>query len=157
MILNFDPRTSKCKGTFLSPSCIYVWNMNAVCWKFLQLFCQNQSLDKVPLCPWPLNPQMSMYLPLTILHLCMKYEKLYVENYSSYRVRTKGLTMFRCDLDHFTPKCKGIFLSPSCIYVCKLYVEKLLRYRVRTKGLTKFRCDLDLWLWPIKGIDIFLS
>ena len=74
--LTFDLLTPKCKGIFLSPSCIYVWNMKAVRWKLLKLLCQNQSVDKVPLWPWlqPFDPKMYRYLPLTILHLCMKYE-----------------------------------------------------------------------------------
>ena len=29
---------------------------------------------KVQLWPWPFDPKMYIYLPLTILHLCMKYE-----------------------------------------------------------------------------------
>ena len=55
MTLNFDPLTSTCKGTFLSPSCIYVWNMKAVRWKLLKLSCQNQSVNKVQLWPWTLD------------------------------------------------------------------------------------------------------
>ena len=66
--------TLKCIGIFLSSSCIYVWNMKAVRWKLFKLLCQNQSVDKVQLWPWPLDPKMYRYLPLTILHLCMKYE-----------------------------------------------------------------------------------
>ena len=60
--------------------------------------------------------------PLTILHLCMKYESctlkttqvtcILVLNYSSSLVRTKVLTKFLCDLDLLTQKCIGIFLSP---------------------------------------------
>ena len=99
----------------------------------LKLLCQNRSFDKVQLWPWPLDPKMYRYLSVTILHLCMKSVRwyrirtkmfpscIYVwymkavswENYSSYRVKTKVLTKFSCDLDLCTLKCIGVFLSPS--------------------------------------------
>ena len=87
--LTFDP---KCIGIFLSPSCIYVWYMKAVRWKLLKLSCQNQSVDKVQLWPSPLDPKMYRYLPLAILHLCMKYECCALKTTQSYLVRTKVLT-----------------------------------------------------------------
>ena len=43
--LTIDLLAPKCIGIFLSPSCIYVWNMKAVRWKLLKLSCQNQSVD----------------------------------------------------------------------------------------------------------------
>ena len=43
--LTFDLLTPKCIGIFLSPSCIYVWNIKAARWKLLTLSCQNQSVD----------------------------------------------------------------------------------------------------------------
>ena len=72
--LTFELLTPKCIGIFLSPSYINIWNMKAVRWKLVQLSCQNQSVDKVQLWPWLLDPKMYRYLPLTILYLCMKYE-----------------------------------------------------------------------------------
>ena len=75
--LAIDLLTPKCIGIFLLPSCIYVWNMKAVRWKLLKLSCQNQSVDKVQLWPWPLtfwHQNIYRYLSLTILHLCMKYD-----------------------------------------------------------------------------------
>ena len=53
--LTFDPKMHRYLPLtilhlcFLSPSYIYVWNMKDVRWKLLQLSCQNQSVDKVPL------------------------------------------------------------------------------------------------------------
>ena len=127
-------------------------------------------------------PKIYRYLPLAILQLCMNIWKLYIENYSSYRVRTKMLipkdivlspsasmyviwklyvenysnyrvrtkmlTKFRDDLDLLTPKCIGIFLSPSCIYVWNMKAVRwnYSSYPFRTKVLTKFCCDLHLWL-----------
>ena len=44
--LTFDLLTQKCIGIFVSPSCIYVWNMKTVHWKLLKLSCQNQSVDR---------------------------------------------------------------------------------------------------------------
>ena len=42
---DLDLWTAKRKGTFLSPSCIYVWNMKVVRLKSLKLSCQNHSID----------------------------------------------------------------------------------------------------------------
>ena len=71
--LTFELLAPKCIGIVLLTSCICV-NMKAVCSKILKLSCQNQSVDKVQLWPWPFDPKMYRYLPLAILHLCMKYE-----------------------------------------------------------------------------------
>ena len=68
------PLTPKCVCIFLSPSCIYVWNMKAVRWKLVKLLFQNQIVDKVQLWPWPFHPKMYRYIPLCILHLWMKCE-----------------------------------------------------------------------------------
>ena len=162
---DLDLWTPKCIGIFLSPYCIYVWNMKAVRWKLIKLSCQNQSVDKVLMWPWPLTPkcigiflsQSCIYiwnmkdvhwklLKLPVLcrnqsvdkfsfnldtfwpqniyvsssrHPACMYEirKMYIENYSSYCVRTKVLTKYNSDLDLLTPICIGIFLSPSWIYV----------------------------------------
>ena len=40
----FDLWTPKYIGIFVSPSCIYVWNMKTVSWQLLKLSCQNQSV-----------------------------------------------------------------------------------------------------------------
>ena len=154
------PLTSKCKGIFLLSTCIYVWNMEAVRWKLLKSLCQNQRVDKIPLWPWhltfwsqdigiflkmltkfrsdldlwPFEPKIYRYLPLAILHLCMKYE--------SYTLKTTEVIVStpKCwqssavtlTFDLLTPKCTGIFLSPSCIYVWNMKavrwkLSKLLR------------------------------
>ena len=73
--------------------------------------------------------------------------KLYVDNYSSYCVRTKVLTKF-LTFHLLIPKCIGIFLSPFCIYV--LNMKAVCWYRVKTKVLRKLRCDLDLWPLDLK-------
>ena len=64
--------------------------MKYVRWKLLKFSCQNQSVDKVLLWPWPYDLKMYGYLPFT----AYMYEiwRLYVENHSSHRVRTKMLT-----------------------------------------------------------------
>ena len=99
LISTFHLLTPICMDIFLSPSCIYVWNMRAVLWKLLQLSCQNQSVDKVQLWPWPLWPQnVHVYISH---HPASMYEtwKLYVENYSSYCVKTKVIINFSYDID----------------------------------------------------------
>ena len=76
--------------------------------------------------------------------------KLYVENYLSYRVRTKMLTKFSCDLWPYDPKMIR-YLSLAILYLCMKYesctctLKTTQTTRVRTKVLSKFCCDLDLW------------
>ena len=107
--LNFVPLTSKwlCKGTFLSPSCSYVWNMKGVRWKLLKLLCQNQSAHKVPLWPWPFDPKMYRYLTLTILHLCMKYQSCTLKTTQVIVLEPKSWqsSVVILTFDLLTPKC----------------------------------------------------
>ena len=112
----FDP---KCIGIFLSPPCIYIWNMKVVRWKLLKLLCQNQSVDKVPLWPWPLDPKMYRYLPLAILHLCMKYGRWTLTTTQVIMSEPKcwQSSVVTLNFDLLTPKCICIFLLPSCLYV----------------------------------------
>ena len=65
--------------------------------------------------------------------------KLCVENYSSHRVRTKVLTKFSCDLDLWTPKCIGILLSPSWIYVSHYILSDHSRFQMH---MVCCRCHL---------------
>ena len=137
--LNIDLLTPKCIGIFLSSSCIYVWNMEAVRWILLKLSCQNQSYCvrtkvftkfRCDLDLWPFDPKMYRYLPLTIFHLCMKLWlwKLYVENYPSYCVRTKVLTKFRCDLDLWTADPKMYrYLPLTILHLCMKYESCTLK------------------------------
>ena len=104
----------KCKGIFLSPSCFYVRNMKAVRWKLIKLSCQNQSVDKVQLWPWPFDPKMCRYLPLAILYLCMKSVRWKLIKLSCQNQSVDKVPLWPWPL---TPKYIGIFLSPSCIYV----------------------------------------
>ena len=116
--------------------------MKAVRWKLLKLSCQTQSVDKVQLWPWPLVPKMyrSSHHPASMYEIW----KVYVENYSSYRVRTKVLTKFSCDLDLLTPECIGVFLSPSFIYVwyMKAVCWKLLNLSCQNQSFDQVQ------LWP---------
>ena len=100
LTLTFDLLTSKCIGIFLSPSCIYVWNMKAVPWKLLKLSCQNQSVDRQTKFSCDLDLLTSKCIVVFLSPSCiyvwyMCIWKLYIKNYSSYRVRTKVLTKFR--------------------------------------------------------------
>ena len=65
---------------FLSPSYVYVWNMKDARWKLLQLSCQNQSVDKVPLWHWPLTFWSQNVKVSSTHHPASMYEiwKLYV-------------------------------------------------------------------------------
>ena len=129
----FDP---KCIGIFLSPSCIYVWTMKAVCWRQLKLSCQNQSVDQVHLWPWPLTPKcIGIFLSPSCIyvsthHPTSMYEiwRMYVENYSSYRVRTKVLTKFHCDIDlwPFDPKMYR-YLPLTILHLCMKYERCTLK------------------------------
>ena len=53
--LTFDLLIPKFINIFLSPSCIYLWNMKAVCWTLPKLSCQNHSVDKFQLWLWALT------------------------------------------------------------------------------------------------------
>ena len=151
--LTFDP---KCIGVFLSLSCIYVCDMKAVCWKLLNLSCQNQSLDKVPLWTWPLDPKM--YRSPSSHHLASIHEKWKqnVENYSCYCIRTKMLTKFSFDLGLWPQVKKAYSVShhPASMHKIWHYVEKQLKLASQNKMLTNFSCDLDLW--TPKCICIFI-
>ena len=56
------------------------------------------------------------------------------------------MTKFICDLDLWTPKCIGIFLSPSCIYVqdMKAFRWKLLKLLCQNQSFDQ----VQLWPWP---------
>ena len=127
--LTFDILTQKCISIFLSPSCFYVWNMKAVRWRLLKWSYQNQSFEQVQLWPWPFNNKMYRYHPLTILHQCMLHVwKLYIENYSSYRVRTNVLIMFSCDLDLWPFDSKMYrYLSITILHICMKYESCTLK------------------------------
>ena len=170
--------------------------MKTVCWKLLKLFCQPQSIDKIPLWSspldtktykyhlpltilhlcmkyesytlkttqviidlWPFDPKMYRYLPLATLHLCMKYESFTLKStLESYRVRAKALAKVRFDLGLWTPKCIGIFLSPSCIYVWNM---KAVRWKKTQAIVSEPKCwqksIVTLTFRPQKCIGIFHS
>ena len=110
---------------------------------YIKLLCQNQVLTKFS-CYLTFDLKMYGYIPLTILHLCIKYE--------SYRMKLTQDTVsepkcWQSSAVTLTLKCISIFLSPSCICVkiWKFQDEYSFRYRVRTKMLAKVNCDIDLW------------
>ena len=113
--------------------------MKYVRWKLLKLLCLNQNVDKVQLWPWPFDPKC---MGISLSTSCFYVWNLYDENYSSYCVRTKVLTKFRCDLDLCT---KNVWVTSSHHPVWNLFVDNYPSYRVKTKVLIKVRCDLDLW------------
>ena len=140
--LTFDLLTPKSIGIFLLSSCIYVWNMKAVPWKLLKLSCQNQSVDKVQLWLWPFDLIMKIYryLPLSILHLCMKYESCTLKTTQVTVPEPKCWQSSAVTLtfDLLTQKCIGIFLSSSCSYVWNM---KAVRWK-----LLKLSChDSTYW------------
>ena len=154
-ICDLDLWTRKCIGIFLSPSGIYVWNMKAVRW-VLKLSCQNNSVDKVQWWPWPFDLKMYTYLPLTILHLCMKYE--------SCTLRTTQDIVSEPSVDKvqwwpwplpFDLKMYSSHNPASMYEIWNLYIGKYSSYGVRTTVLTKFSGDLDLLTSKCNGV--FLS
>ena len=133
---DLDLWTPKCIfiGIFLSPSCIFVWNVIDVRWKLLKLSCQNQSVDKVQLWPWPLDPKMYRYLPLAIMHLCMKYESCMLKT-TQVIVSEPVLTKFSLDLLILNVKVSS-FHHPAFMYeIWKLYSKNYSRHRVRIEVL----------------------
>ena len=96
--LTFDLLTPKCIGIFLSSSCIYACNIKAVRWNYSSYRVRTNVLTKFRCDLWPFDPKMYRYLPLAILHLCMKYESCTLKTTRlSYRVRTKVLKDRRTD------------------------------------------------------------
>ena len=96
---------------------------------------------------WLFYLKMYKYLPFASMY---EIWKLNDDNYSSYCVCPKMLTMFSCDLDLWPFDPQNVYVSSSrhraSMYeIWNLYVENYSTYRVRTKVLTKFSCDLDLW------------
>ena len=99
------------------------WFLKGAClvagpWKLLKLSCQSQSVNKVRLWPCPVAfwTKMYRYLPLTIQHLCMKYErcalkkrlKLEWQNHNVDQVK-----LWTWSPTFWTKKCIGTFLAPS--------------------------------------------
>ena len=135
--LTIDLLTPKCIGIFLSPSCIYVWNMEAVRWILLKLSRQNQSycvrrlrtsvftMFRYDLDLWPFDSKMYRHRPLAILHFCIKYESCTLKTTQVIVSEQKCLQscVVTLTFDLLIPKCIGIFLSPSCIYVWKYDYE----------------------------------
>ena len=147
--LTFDLLTPKCNSIFLSPFCICEWNMKAVPWKLLKLPCQNHSVDKVQLWPWPLTFWPKNVLVSSSHHPTSMYEiwKLYFENYSSYRVRSKVLTKLRCDFDFLTPKMYR-YLPLTILHLCMKYESCTLKTTCTQVIVSEPKCwrtDRQIW------------
>ena len=88
---------------------------------------------------WPFDPKMYQYLPLNILHLCMKYEscKLKTTQVIVSEPKCWQSSVVTLTIDPLTPKCIGIFLSPSCIYVWNMKAErwKLLKLSCQNQSV----------------------
>ena len=69
--LTFDPEEM---GIFVSPSCIFVLNMKTVL-KNTQVIVSEPRRWQSSVVILTFEPKIYMYLPLTILYLCMKYER----------------------------------------------------------------------------------
>ena len=149
----FDILIPKCIGIFLSPSCIVVWNVKCLRWKLLELNrVRTKVLTKLScyLEIWPLNPKMYRYLPLTILHRCMKYESCALKTsqvivsepkcwQSSVVTLTFDILIPNVYVSSFSRHHKSMY------EILKLYIKNYSSYCVITNMLTKFSCDLDLW------------
>ena len=105
-----------------------IWKVYVEIFKVLKLSCQNQSVDKVQLWPWPLDPKFIGIFLLTsrIWFMNMKAVR---RKKSKLSCQNQSTDKFSCYLDLWTPKCIGIFLLPSCMYVwnIKAVCWKLLK------------------------------
>ena len=129
-----------------------IWKLNddnyssyCVCPKMLTMFSCDLDL-------WPFDPKMYTYRPPAIVHLCMRYEicmlkttQLIVSEPKCWQSSVVTLTF-----DLLTPKCIGILLSPSCIYVWNMKSVRWKRLKVscqnqsvdrQTDGQTDGRTD----------------
>ena len=120
MTLNIDPLTSKFTGIVFLPSCIYVWIMKTVHWKYSSYCVRTKVLSKFScdLDLWPFDHKMYRYLPLTILHLCVTYESCTLKIYQDIVSEPKcwQILVVTLTFDLLTQIVIGIFVSPSCIY-----------------------------------------
>ena len=112
--LTFGPQNVQVSSSRHPASMYEIWKLHFE--NYSSYHVRTKVLTKLSLWPWHLDPKMYRYLPLTILHLCMKYESCMLKT-TQVIVSEPVLTNFRYDLHLWTPKCIGIFLSPSYIYV----------------------------------------
>ena len=98
---------------------------------------------------WPFNNKMDRNVPLTILHLCAKYEsctlkttRVIVSEPMCWQSSVVTLTFHI-----LTPKCIGIFHSPSWIYVwnMKAVYWKLFKLSCQNQSFNQ----VQLWPWPL--------
>ena len=149
-LCDLDLWAPKCICIFRSPSCIYVWNMTAARWELLELSCQKQRVDKVHLWPWPLDSKMYRYFCLAILHLWMKYDSCTLKTTQVIVSEPKCWQSSFVTLTFWPPKCIGIFLSPSCIFVWNKNVHCTLKTtQVILSELQCWRKDRRTNLIPI--------
>ena len=145
--LTFDILRPKRLSIIVSPSCINVWNMKAIRWKLLKLWCQNQSVDKAPLWPRPFDPKMYRYLPLTILHLGMKYQSCTLKT-SQVIVLVPKCRQSSVVTLTFDPKMYGnhrLTILHLCMKNMKAVLWKLLKSLCQSKSVDK----VPLWPWPL--------
>ena len=98
---------------------------------------------------WPFDPKMYKYLPLTILHPCMKYERCTLK---TTQVIVSEAKCWQSSVVTLTPKYyfdPKIYRCPSiCVWNIKFVgweIFELSHYNEVLTVLTKFSCDLDLW------------
>ena len=129
---DLDLLTPKYIGISLATSYIYVWNMKAVSWKLVKFCVRNKVLKNLhcDLDLWPFDAEMYRYLPLTILHLCMKYGSCTLKKKtqviaSETKCWQSSVVILTFNL--LIQKCIGIFLLLSCIYVWNM---KTVRWKL---------------------------
>ena len=112
---------------------------------------------------WLFDPKMYRYHhPFAILHICMKYESCTLKTtqviVSEPKCWQSFVVTFTFDL--LTPKCIGIFLLPSCIYVWNMEAMTLKTTQViesEPKCWQSSAVTLTFDLLTSKCIGIFLS
>ena len=124
LTLLFDLLPPKCRGIFLSPSCIYVWNMKDVRWKLVELSCQNQCWQRsiVTLTP----KSIGIFLSPTCTYVWnVKAARWKLVNLLCW---TKMLIKFSCDLHLWplNPKTHR-YLPLTILYLCLKYESCTLK------------------------------
>ena len=116
--------------------------------KLLKLSCQNQSVYKVQW-PWPLDPKMYRYLSH---HPASMYEiwKLFMLKTTQLLVSESKCWHSSVVTFTFDPKCIGIFLSPSCIYVWKMKAVRWKLLKILCQNQSVYNVQ---WPWPFDSLQ----
>ena len=146
--LTFDLLTPKYIGIFLSPSMYEIWKL---CFENDSSYhVRKKSVDKVQFWPWPLGPKMYRYFPLTIMHLCMKYEsstlkilKLSCQNQSVDRQIDRRTDRHTNKPDSYRAPSLWLVFVSCLMFMNADLILCMFMHHDQISSTATFLCDLD--------------